>query len=581
MRLPTFIFIAYLVATTQISYSQPSDKRFKEIVVQSDSFFREKMVSQKIVGLSVAVIMDDSIVYKKGFGYSDKENQIPMTTSTVVNIGSITKTFTALAVMQLQQKGLLNVNEPLVKYLPQFAPKTNGMDVKSVTIKSVITHTSGIQPDIWKNSDLNSGKYTDVMQYINDTYLVYPPGMAGLYSNAGYNILGHMIKQVSGLDYADYIHEYVFRPLRMNQSGFAMDNPTNRSKLYLGGNVVEEYELRDIASGGIYTNIDDFAKYARGLLKAYQGESSSLISPVAFREMCHLQNDQVPLESNKKGLGWFMFKNDSTFALYHAGSAGFAQAKILLMPQLKAAVVVMTNTTEGNGAAEEFCFNFLQKFGLSIPDLFPPPVTGNLSADKKPFQLNAAVLKKHVGNYGQPYSFISIKEKNNTLTLSEGNQQYILKPLGENEFLAFDISAKDSLTEPSKRYIFKDIGNYHFLFVRVGDREYQLGFKMSKIDRTVWNKRVGIYTHFGYQMLIGDTKFKEAEIYINEDGVLILKLTTFGSVRTIPLNIITNDYAITSGINGGFGGYNIRFFNDKNNQILDFAGITFRKSKTK
>ena len=573
--------IVCLILAIISGYGQSTDGFFKQIALESESFLKEKMTAEKIVGLSVAVIMNDSLIYKQGFGFSDKENKTPMTTSTVVNIGSITKTFTALSVMQLHEQGLLNINAPLVKYLPQFRPKVGKVNLQALTIKSVITHTSGIQPDVWKNSDLNSGKYTDVVGYINDTYLAYPPGMAGLYSNAGYNILGHLIKEVSKQDYAGYIHQFIFNPLGMTRSGFAMDSLKNKTKLYLGGNVVEEYELRDIASGGIYTNIDDFIKYAQALIDAYHGKQSPIIATATFKEMCKLQNADVPLETNKKGLGWFMFKNDSAFALYHAGSAGFAQAKLLIVPQRKAAIIVITNTAEGGGAAEEFCFNFLNKFGLSIPDLFPPPITGKMNDVKKPVKLSATMFKNHVGNYGQPYSYISVKLKKNTLKLIEGKQQYILKPLNKNSFLAFELFENDSMVESSKRYVFKDLDNYHILFVRLGNREYQLGSKLDKINRVTWSKRLGIYTHFGYQMIIGDTRFKEVEIYISEEDVLMLKLTTFGSVRTIPLRVISKDYAITSGISEGFGGYNIRFLEEKGDQIVDFAGIRFRKHKAK
>lgn len=573
------VLIIFLIAYIQ-GFCQPAVNFIQSIPFESQNFFKEKMAAQNIVGLSVAVIVDDSVIFKQGFGYSDKENQVPMTTSSVVNIGSITKTFTALAVMQLQQKGLVNINDPLRNYLPSFRPKTNGIDINPVTVKSVVTHSSGIQPDIWKNSDLSSAKYTDVLNYVNETYLAYPPGMTGLYSNAGYNILGRLIKEVSRLDYPDYVHQFIFNPLGMTQSGFAMDSLKNRTKIYLGGSRVEEYELRDIASGGIYMNIEDFAKYAKGLIDAYHNKSSSLIDPATFKTMCRLQNANVPIETNKKGLGWFMFRNDSAFALYHAGSAGFAQAKILLLPKEKAAVMVLTNSAEGNSVAEDYCFNFLPKFGLGIPDLFPPPVTGKIHAAKDSIRVPINLLQKHVAHYGQPYSYISVRIDHKRLVLTDGNQQFALKPLGENEFLAYEIISNDSSIETNKRYIFKNIGSYHFLFLRTGDREYQLGSKLPVVKSSEWKKWFGIYSHFGYQMKIGDTKFKEAEIYQDDHKVLILKLTTFGSIRTIPLYVISGNQVLTSGINGGFGGYNIHLSETGGEQVLDFAGITFKKKKT-
>ncbi len=578
-RSSIILFVFFIFSKTEAQTD--SSFSIRKLAQSSDEFFNKNLLQNKnIVGLSAAIIVNDSVIWSKGFGYADKLNKVPMTANTVVNVGSITKTFTSLSVMQLQQKGLLNINNPLNSYLTDFRPKTKNIDIKDITVRSVLTHTSGIQPDIWKNSDLRSGKYTDVLGYINNTYITYPPGMVGLYSNAGYNILGTLVKAVSKQDYADYVHQNIFAPLGMSRSGFAMDRLPYRSKIYLGGNEVEEYELRDIASGGIYTNINDFSKYAIELMKAYNGESSSIIDSPTIHEMFSLQNQNVPIESNKKGLGWFMFKNDSNFAVYHAGSAGFAQAKLLLIPKSKFAVIVMTNSAEGGAIAEEFCFSFLKKYQLSISDLFPAPITGKIHSSSTPIRLSRHSLKRYLGNYAQEEGYIKVILEKDRLRLIDGERQYFLTPLSRDEFLPIEIFPNDSLVERSnKRFVFKKVNNENFLFQRIGDREYESGLKLKNVDRFVWENKTGKYNHFGYQMLIGDTKFKEVEIYISEDNILMMKLTTFGSVRHIPLRVVAPNYAVTCGINAGFGGFNVSFSERDDQKVVDFAGLTFRKDR--
>jgi CubicO group peptidase (beta-lactamase class C family) len=582
--LPLLLFTIVLLAAPAafaqtVINGKPQSPGYTGLIAESEKYFSDKLETDKIVGLSAAVIMDGKVVWKKGFGFSDRLSKTPMTVNTIVNIGSVTKTFTSLAIMQLMEKGLVDIDKPLQNYLPAFHPKTRpGMSLKDITIRSVLTHTSGIQSDIWKNSDLETGKYTDVAGFINDTYLTYPAGLAGLYSNSGYNILGNTIKEISKEDYATYVHRHILAPLGMVHSGFAMDSQKNRSRIYAYGKEFKEYELRDIASGGLYMDMDDFTKYALALLNAYNGKPSKVIRQKTIRDMFTLQNATVPLETNKKGLGWFMFKNDSAFAMYHAGSAGFAHAKLLLFPSKNAAVIVMTNTAEGGHAAEEFCFNLLPRFGLSIPDLFPAPKTGDIHEAQSTVNLPDSVLEKHTGNYGESGSYSTVRVNNHQLEVTEGNDQYLLKPLTADEFVPYRITGKDTIIKKnSQRYFFKDIRGYHFLIQRIREREYNLGYRMAPVDTTLWNKRTGLYEQFGYQLLIGDSKFKSVEIYLSKDHVLMCRLKTMGSTSEIPLDVIARDYALTSGLNSGFGGFNVHFRQEEKYQVVDFAGITFRK----
>lgn len=564
----------------QIRRAHPQSDTYAGLITESEKYFAEKLKTDKIIGLSAAIIMDGKVVWKEGFGYSDRQNKVPMTVNTVVNIGSVTKTFTALSVMQLVERGLLDIQKPLTTYLPNFRPLARpGIHLDSITVKTLITHTSGIQSDIWKNSDLGSGKYTDVLGFINQTHLIYPAGLAGLYSNAGYNILGHMIKDVTKTDYADYVHKNIFGVLGMKHSGFAMDRLKNRTKIYAYGQQAQEYELRDIASGGIYTDMNDFTRYAIGLLQAYRGESTRLLRQATAKEMFSLQNGHVPLETNKKGLGWFMFRNDSTFAVYHAGSAGFTHAKLLLIPKSNAAVIVMTNTAEGGQAAENFCFNLLPRFGLSIPDLFPIPNTHSVSTEKDLVALPDSVLARFSGIYAESSSYNVIKMDSHQLMLVNGGAKIVLKPVSETEFIPYDIKTTDTIPRSNQRLIFKGINDNIFLSRRVKGREYNLGYRLTPIDPAIWTKKTGIYEHYGYQMLIGDSKFKSAELYLSTDSVLMLRLKTMGSSNEIPLDVIDSGYALTSGVNSGFGGFNVKFREDDSYHILEFAGLSFRMSK--
>ncbi|MCW0482991.1 serine hydrolase domain-containing protein [Gaoshiqia sediminis] len=555
-----------------------SKAAYPELIKESEALIIKKMESDQIIGVNAVILVDDSVIWKRSFGYADKENNVPMAEHTVVNIASATKTFTVLAIMQLQEKGLLDINQPINKYLPQFDPLTRGENLDDVTVKSVITHSSGIQTDVLKNGDLGSGKYTDVLGFINESYLLYPPGLVESYSNSGYNILGHLIKQVSGQDYPEYIHENIFAPLGMSSSGFFMDSLQGRTRVYSGGKSMHDYGFRDIASGGIYTNINDFIKYARELMHAYHGMNSPLIRTSTIREMFTLQTGSAVLESNKKGLGWFMFKNDSVFAVTHAGDAITGHAEICLIPDKNAAAIILINSAEGESLKRDFTFKFIHKFGLSVPDIIPPPVIKEVHHEINPIDLPLVVKEKHTGDYSQGFSYLTVSLDDDNLVIYRDGKQYILKALSEDEFVPYEVGQDSLSVKDKERYCFMDYGNFHILIHKKGEQESRLGYKLNSFNTSKFAKKLGSYEHYGYQLLMGDTKFKGAALSIADDRILMLKLIAYDGEYPFPLNVISDGYAITSGLGVGFG-FTVKFTEDEKYDLIDFGGITFRKLK--
>ena len=573
------LVVILLMVISSITSKAQVNHEFSELIRESEDMIIKRMNSDNLIGVSAAIIINDSVVLKKSYGYADKDNNIPMTENTVVNIASVTKTFTALAVMQLHEKGLLDINKPLNMYLPQFNPLTRGENLDDLTIKSVITHSSGMQTDVLKNTDSGSGKYTDVLGFINESWLLYPPGMVESYSNSGYNILGHLIKQVSGLDYPEYIHKNILMPLGMNNSGFLSDSLKGRTRIYSGGESMYDYGFRDVASGGIYTSINESIKYAKELMHAYNGINSSLISTSTIKEMFTLQAGDVMIEFNKKGLGWFMFKNDSVFAVSHAGDAITGHAEICLIPEINTAAIILINSAEGESLKRDFSYNFISKFGLSVPDISPPPVITEIHDEINPVDLPTGILEKHSGYYSRGFSYIKVTSDNANLSISKDGKQYILKALSAYEFVPYEIIGQDSLSLKDKeRYCFMGYDDFHILFHKEGNNESNLGYKLNTFDTSSMMKKLGMYEHYGYQLIMGDTKFKGAKLSLDNDRILMLKLIAYDEEYPFPLDVISDEYAVTSGLGTGFG-FTVRFTEDKDYDIIDFGGITFRKLK--
>ncbi len=573
------ITISIILTISMISIFAQTDNIESQLIQKSEELIENNINANNIVGFSAAIIKGDSIIWEKSFGYADKTNNIPMTENTVVNIGSVTKTFTALSIMQLYENNKIDIDQPLQKYFPLFKPKTNNIDLKLVTPKSVIMHCSGIQNDIFKNVELSDAEYTDVVNYINDTYLMYPPGLVSLYSNSGYNILGHTIKYLTKQDYKGYIKTHILYPLGMNNTGFSTDNLKNKTKIYSKGKEAIEYVARDIASGGIYSNILDMSKYASALIEAYQGKDSTIIKQKTIQQMFSLQNEKLLIETNKKGLGWFMFKNDSAFAVFHSGSAGIAHAKLLIIPEKEIAMVVLTNSSEGNDLAEKLCFNALGYYQLSVSDIIPKVHFVN-SLNNKYITVADNILKEYIGNYAELTSYTNISLEDRKLKLTKDGKQFNLEPLSDSIFVPIQNNTGAGISENVEKYYFKAVNDYLFLFYYRQGKEYPLGYKLNPVNKNKWSSRLGNYEHFGYQMKAGDTEFKSAKLTLDSNGVLLLNLSTSNGDMQLPLNVINENCSVTGGVNTSLG-FNVIFRNDEKYDILDFAGLTFRKVKEK
>lgn len=211
-----------------------------------ESYAGQLVARHKVPGVSLAVARDGEIVYGRGFGHRDREAHRPATLSTVYGIGSVTKSFTAVAIMQLEEAGLLSVSDAVVRYLPEFRLKNHQAHAEAITIHHFLTHTSGLPPmsslyyamaDSMKSDPMVAGMegavqalerhppirtYEELMAFVSqlDLELLGPPGRHFSYCNEGYSLLGCIIQRLSGRPYQQYLEEHVLHPAGMNHSTF-------------------------------------------------------------------------------------------------------------------------------------------------------------------------------------------------------------------------------------------------------------------------------------------------------------------------------------------------------------------------
>lgn len=163
---------------------------------------------------AVLVAKNDSIVFSKGFGMADRVMKIPNNKDTKFKIGSITKTFTAIAILQLQEKGKLSIENSLSQYINDFP------NAEKIKIKHLLNHTSGL-PESWRDDWHEKRKlgFENIIDKIKKKELLFEPGMGEEYSNCGYALLTYIIEKISGIPYEDYCRKNIFEPANMINTG--------------------------------------------------------------------------------------------------------------------------------------------------------------------------------------------------------------------------------------------------------------------------------------------------------------------------------------------------------------------------
>lgn len=326
----------------------PTEKR-----VRVEAAISSFMSRQNIPAISVAIVQDNQIRFVGGYGISDLENFVPTKPATVYRIASVSKPITAVAAMQLVEKGRLDLDAPVQKYVPSFPVKQF-----PITTRQLLAHLSGVR--YYKPGEgertVRYNTLTDALTIFKDDPLEFEPGTKYLYTTYGYTLLGTVIEGASGMSYPDYMRENVFKPAGMSRTRsddlFAII--PNRARGYrpivfgqLDGNYRNQ-SLMDssykIPGGGFVSTAEDMARFAIGVL------NGTLIKPETFAEMLKNQKTRDGKETGY-GYGWYVgaaggFAGDPD-AVSHGGvQAGFT-SDLVLLPKKKFAVVVLTNLEAG------------------------------------------------------------------------------------------------------------------------------------------------------------------------------------------------------------------------------------------
>jgi CubicO group peptidase (beta-lactamase class C family) len=331
---------------------------------------------------TVLVAKDGRIILNHGYGLANRESNLPNTTETVFAIGSLTKQFTAAAILQLEAEGKLSTQDFTSKYLGDFPP-----DKASITIHHLLTHTSGLISD-GANAQLPLENRDEYVEAVKKTKLRSAPGEKFNYSNVGYNLLAAIVEKVSGISFEDYLQQHLFKPAGMKDTGFINARRWDGSLVGLGyepaaigSGIVSRAEATkpskwdDKGAGGVLTTTGDLYKWHHAL------EGTRIVPAISRKKL------YTPFLSDY-AYGWEIKKTEQgTPIIRHGGDVPGFQSWFAQFPEEKLVVIMLINNRM---RWRSLLTNTLTSAALGQSYEIPPPL----------ITMDATALLRYTGVYG-------------------------------------------------------------------------------------------------------------------------------------------------------------------------------------
>ena len=431
MRTKRSVFICWLAAVTVATASA-------QRTTANDNDFANKVAAHmnamaEVEGFngSVCVTTGDRTLLSEGYGFANLEHDIANTSSTKFRIGSVTKQFTAMAVMILHEQGKLDVDGPISKYLPDTPEAWS-----EVTIHHLLTHTSGI-PSYTSMFDygfkmMMPQSTSQMIDRFSDKPLEFEPGEEFAYSNSGYFLLGVIIKAASDTSYERFLQEAIFDPLELSATGYdryAKVIPNRATGYEQRGEVLVHAAYLDMsqpyAAGSLYSTVEDLQKWDRAL------RQRKLLSEAGYTKMW------TP-EQERYAYGWHIGKHDDADSLSHGGGINGFRSYFLRIPEARLSVSVLCNVQPSNPAkvANELASIAL---GKEVP---LPRIRTFVKVDEQ-------VLATYVGKYRVNDKFVLVVKLNGGKLVAgpEGRPSSTLQAESDTTFFAADVDGELSFVK--------------------------------------------------------------------------------------------------------------------------------------
>ncbi len=582
------VFFTLLLAGSTVLAESSLERDYRSVVDGLSESVPEYMDDGDVPAVSVALVDDQRLVWSQGFGFEDIKSGKKASADTVYRIGALTTLFTTYATLQQVERGRLNLDQPLSRWLPEFKPRSRFRDSVAITPRHILSQHSGLPLSLfrgsWSSRPVSLQTLADQLQSVD---VAYPPQTVHTYSNIGWALLGHLLAKQSGLAYEKLIQQQLLEPLQMSRSGFDLaDSPiTDLAMGYKQGKPRERLYARDTPALGMVSTVNDMSHFVHMIFAQGSWQDRRILSAASLDEAARVQNSDLSWDVHSPvGLGWLLNKlplQGTGPVLTRFGSTLLHRSRVVLLPEHKLAVVVMANSSNAFPVLEKIVNQAVAgmlevKAGIRQPELDTsadiPPKVDLPQADWADHYVTLAGLVKV--EHASPAAGATLMGKSLYLTpLEQGWQGVGIRLFG---FIPLRFGfIKDIKVKP----------------VQIEDRQALLGYYQGNVrllgtavkpqalnHSNSWRKRVGEYEAINSDELL-DWMDARTLTLKERDGLLFFayKLPTwFDLEMEIPIEVIDDQTAVIPGY-GSVMGETIRLAQDKQEELISYGGYLLKR----
>ena len=353
----TFFFFLFSCSIA-LNAQQPVSTKTAEVIARLEEQIVADVEADNVGSIAAGVVMGNDLVWAKAFGWADVQNKVPADITSIYRIGSISKSVTAVLLVRLAGKGILDLDDPVSKYLPEIKNLVDSLDVaQKITLRQLASHTAGLirEPKLPKAAAGPIEKWEEkIIASIPTTSFLANPKEKYSYSNIGFGILGLTISRAANRPFIDLVHEYIFEPLGMNSSTFIISSDlkkhltvgyANRRDSINTTFPAMEHSGRGykVPNGGVYSTVGDLAKFIAGQT------GTSLVQILSTESRAEMQRIQTPGNTNRGyGLGFSISKEEGGIQIFgHGGSVAGYNAYIAFDIKTKIGIILLRNYNRG------------------------------------------------------------------------------------------------------------------------------------------------------------------------------------------------------------------------------------------